>query len=179
MESRILRWASLVAVILAATGCAITTMNYSPRSATADAAGPGVPVLITVDSYLRPNTAIVVRAKQPIGESDHVQWVQLDLPVPTGAAARRITGVEVCYQINTASPGATYITQTRLTEMTTPDQAPIRLDDATNRTDRGPACYAVATSISPVGSIVLHIRVIFGNTKDEIVLGAARLFFGS
>lgn len=179
MESRILRWVCQVTLIMGMAGCAIATMNYSPRSATADAAGPGVPVLITVDSYLRPNTAVVVRAKQPISESDHIQWVQLDLPVATGTAARKITGVEVCYQINTDSPGSTYISQTRLTEMTTPDQAQIRVDDPTNRTDRGPACYSVAAAISPIGSIVLHIKVIFGNTRDEIVLGAVRLFFGS
>lgn len=178
MQGRPLKWVAPLTLALAATGCAVTTMNYSPRTATADAAGPGVPVLITVESYLRPSTALVVRARQPIGESDHIQWVQLDLPVPTGSAARGITGVEVCYQINTAAPGSTYISQTRLTEMTTPDQARVRMDDPTDRIDRGPACYSVPAAISPTGSIALHLRVIFGNARDEIVLGGVRLFFG-
>jgi hypothetical protein len=92
---------------------------------------------------------------------------------------KKITGVEVCYQINSAARGSTFISQTRLSEMTTPNQATVVLDDATDRTDPGPVCYSVATSVSPIGSIALNLRVIFGSTEDEIVLGGVRIFFGS
>ncbi|XPS86894.1 hypothetical protein Dvar_49120 [Desulfosarcina variabilis str. Montpellier] len=62
--------------------------------------------------------------------------------------------------------------------MTTPDQAPILLDDPTDRTALGPTCYQIDNfSMSPQGSLVLGLGVIFGDTEDKILIGGITLMF--
>lgn len=171
------RIAGLLSLALLSGCTSITAMTYSPITATAN--GPSGPVTakIEVQPHCCPSTALLVTAKSPVRESDY-QWVELDLPVPSGPAAPKVTGVEVCYGIETSHPGSTYISQTRITEMTTPDRTVVRLDEPTNRTDVGPKCYSTPTSIVANGSLSLSLKVVVGNTNDKIVLGGMKLFFG-
>jgi hypothetical protein len=59
-----------------------------------------------------------VTASGPVREDDF-QWVQIGLTVPAGL---KINAVVVCYEI-VGSPKGTYISQTRLMQMTTPNTA--------------------------------------------------------
>ena len=169
--------AGLFSIVLLSGCTSITAMTYSPITATAN--GPSGPVTakIEVQPHCCPSTALLVTAKSPALESDY-QWVKLGLSVPSGPAASKVTGIEVCYEIETSQPGSTYISQTRITEMTTPDRAVVRLDEPTNRTDVGPKCYLTPTSIVANGSLSLNLKVVFGNANDKIMLGGMKLLFG-
>jgi len=144
--------------------------TYSPL--TAVGVGPSGPATskISVEPYCCPSTAVVVKASEAVAEDDF-QWVNLGLSGPQ----RTVEAVEVCYSVKTAKPGSTYISQTRITDMTTPDQAMVRLDDATNRTDAGPTCYTVEASVQPEGTLTLGLKVVFGSPADEIRIGMVRL----
>lgn len=164
---------ALLSLLAISMGCSsIRTMTYSPITATVS---PTLHATIKVEQAVSPPQALLVTAREP----GRLEFVNVDLPLPQGKAAPKVTGVEVCYQIETSNPGSTYITQTRLTEMTTPNQAPILLDDPTDRTAIGPTCYQVKNlSLSPRGSLVLGLGVMFGSTDDKILIGGITLVFG-
>ncbi|HZM80040.1 MAG TPA: hypothetical protein VFC19_30265 [Candidatus Limnocylindrales bacterium] len=61
----------------------------------------------------------------------------------------------VCYAISTTVIGRTYISQTRLTSMTTPNSAFVMLDDGLNQTAVGPLCYTVPAGFTPTGALTL------------------------
>lgn len=150
----------------------VNTMTYSPITATV---GPTLHATIQVEQAVEPPLALLVTAR----EIGRLEFVNVDLPLPQSSAAPKVIRVEVCYQIQTFQPGSTYISQTRLYEMTTPDQAPLLLDDPTKQTALGPTCYKVGNfSVSPRGALVLGIGVIFGNIKDRILIGGIKLTFG-
>jgi hypothetical protein len=113
---------------------------------------------------------VVLTPRQVIGEGDF-QWTVLGLPWDNAA----VTSVGVCYSITTAAPGTTYISQTRLVDMTTPNAAFVRLDDATDRTTTSPNCYTVPASVTPTGALTLELKVVFGSTADRIKLGLVKL----
>jgi hypothetical protein len=143
---------------------------YSPLGGVA--VGPDGPSEdITVAPGCCPQTAIVVRAEGVVEENDD-QWVLLGLDLPESDEIRRLG---VCYAIDTADPGETYISQTRLTEMRRASSATVRLDNRTDRTDPGPDCYDVSTNFRPRGTVTLHLKVVFGDPSDEITIGAVRL----
>lgn len=170
--------AVLVAVLLAVPALGQPAMakaehawTYSPL--TAVGVGPSGPATakILVEPYCCPSTAVVVQAESKVAEDDF-QWVNLGLTVP---AVAEIQAVEVCYELKTSKPGATYISQTRLTDMTTPDVAHVKLDDATDRKDSGPACYTVEAGFQPEGTVTLALKMVFGSTEDEIRIGMVKL----
>jgi hypothetical protein len=172
-ENKLIGWFALLLLPAITMGCSsIRTMTYSPITATVS---PTLHATIKVEQAVSPPQALLVTAR----EIGRLEFVNVDLPLPQGTAAPQLTGVEVCYQIETSNPGSTYITQTRLTEMTTPNQAPILLDDPTDRTALGPTCYQVSNlSLSPRGSLVLGLGVMFGSTDDKILIGGITLMFG-
>ncbi len=55
--------------------------------------------------------------------------------------------------------------------MTTPNSAFVMLDDPTNRTAAGPACYTVPAAFTPSGALTLELKVVFGGTADRITIG--------
>ena len=152
------------------------TMTYSPL--TGIAVGPSGPASakIKAEPYCCPSTALVVKANQPVSGSDD-QWVNLGLSVPGSRAGERITGVEVCYEIHAVNPDTTYIWQTRLTAMTTPNAANVILDDPIKRKGPGPTCYGIKTTLNARGTVTLALKVVFANTQDEIRIGMVRLSF--
>src|SRR6202040_4023969 len=139
-----------------------STMTYSPLTGSPGAAG----TKIKTEPHCCPSTALLVKASQPVGENDF-QWVNLGLTVPGG---RRINGVEVCYEINAPRPDTAYISQTRLTDMTTPNAANVQLDDPTNRMPAGPTCYRVKAGFTPKGTVTLSLKVVLSNIRAEIRL---------
>lgn len=167
------------AVVLALVACAAlpATLPAQPWTfspLTAVGVGPSGPAsaMITVEPYCCPSTAIVVKASKPVGEKDF-QWVNLGLTWP---ADRGVEAVEVCYQIKAAEKLATYISQTRLTDMTTPDTAHVALDDPTDRKDPGPTCYRVKAGFTPKGTVTLALKVVIANTGDEIRVGMVKVY---
>jgi hypothetical protein len=147
-------------------------MTYSPLTG-----NPGAPgAKIKTESYCSPPTALLVKANQPVGENDF-QWVFLGLSVPEPVGGARINAVEVCYEIKAQKGDTVYISQTRLTDMTTPNVANVKLDDPTNRTGPGPTCYRVRAGFTPAGTVTLALKVVMSSIQDEIRLGMVRLYF--
>jgi hypothetical protein len=159
-----------VAAISTSASAAVTVhAKYSPLGATAN--GPSGPATakFTATPFCCPSTAVALTPQAPIGELDF-QWMNLGLPWDNGG----ITAVRVCYAISSAS-GGTYISQTRLTDMTLPNAAFVMLDDPTNRASATPACYTVKTSFTPKGAVTLALKVVFASTSDRITIGLVRL----
>jgi hypothetical protein len=149
----------------------MSAIFFSPL--TAVAVGPaGPPSKLTVTPYSSPSTAIVVTANGPVVETDF-QWVQLGLTVPAGLVIRAMV---VCYQI-VGSPKGTYISQTRLTEMTTPNSALVVHDDPTNLLSPTPVCYTSVTKgpLTLNGTITLALKMVIAMKSDKILVGGISL----
>ncbi len=167
----VLAVAALVASLLmigssAAPAAVAVHARYSPIGTTAN--GPSGPATakFTAGPYSAPSTAVVLTPTSVSTENDF-QWAQLALPSDNTS----VSEVQVCYSIITAVVGRTYISQTRITDMTTPNSALVRLDDGTDRTAAGPTCYTVPAAFTPTGSMSLGLKVVFGSTSDRILLG--------
>lgn len=144
-------------------------INFSPL--TAVAVGPsGPPSKLSIGPHSGPSTAVAVTASSVVTESDS-QWVLLGLPVPSGT---KVKGVVVCYQVIGAK--STYISQVRLTQMTTPNSALVKHDDPTNLTSTAPVCYKSTASVFTVnGTITLALKVVIGKKGDKILVGGIAL----
>ena len=144
-------------------------INFSPL--TAIPVGPaGPPSMLSVAPHSGPSTAVVVTAGSVVKETDF-QWVLLGLTVPTGT---QITGVVVCYQV--IGGRSTYISQVRLTQMTTPDAALVVHDDPTNLTSTTPTCYKSPVSgVTVKGTITLELKMVIGKKTDKILVGGIAL----
>jgi len=149
----------------------MSAIHFSPL--TAVAVGPaGPPALLTVKPHSGPSTAIVVTAGGAVAETDF-QWVMVGLTVPDGLKVRAVV---VCYQIIGSRRG-TYISQTRLTEMTTPNVALVIHDDPTNLLSPAPACYKslVKGSLIVRGTITLELKMVIARKTDKILVGGLSL----
>lgn len=158
---------------IATASVAGPALSYSPL--TAVASGPSGPASaqLVVGPHCCPSTAIIVQAPAAVGE-DAFQFVEIGL---TTRADRAITRLRVCYEIDAPAPGLTYISQTRLTDMETPDAAFVILDDATDRTDLGPTCYNVDTNLRTRGAVTLALKIVIDDPADAITIGAIKLRF--
>lgn len=95
-----------------------------------------------------------------------------DLPKQT-----KIKGVRVCYEL---SNPRSFISQIRLAQVQDPPStAVVLLDDGTDLTDQGPVCMdseIVKPAIkSKFGSVLLSLRLNFGDIADKIVIRALGL----
>jgi len=80
-----------------------------------------------------------------------------------------IDSLQVCYQ---TSGVGTYISQTRLNRMTTPNTALVILDDPTDRVDSGPTCYRCGSVVHETsGTITLMLFVEFSGPDEWIMIG--------
>jgi len=99
----------------------------------------------------------------------------IGLALPSGASGK-IKQLVICYQVETDIPDRTYISEVRLTQMTTPDQAQVIYDDDTDLTSVTPTCYTAKTNIKKTnGTITLGLRMVFGSTEDFIQIGGIKL----
>jgi hypothetical protein len=118
---------------------------------------------LTVD--LRPGQPGAVRVMT--STPGDLQWVQLDLVLPSNVT---IDGVELCYEL---ANSASFISQTRLTRMTTPDGRLVIHDDTTDLLNPGPTCYFSPTAgLSVDGGIALELRLNFASDNDWIDIGS-------
>ena len=86
-----------------------------------------------------------------------------------------IKGVRVCYELT--NPGS-FISQIRLAQVQNPpSSALVLLDDGTDLVAPGPTCVDSAATLihSKKGSVLLSLRVNFGNVGDKIVIRALGL----
>jgi hypothetical protein len=153
------------------------TLWFSPL--TAIPVGPNGPAtnVLKVEPYCCPSTAIEITASEVVDEFHSPQWVLLGL---TTQLNKVIKGVEIYYEVDTARLGSTYISQVRLTQMTTPDYADVIHDDPTELTSKTPTSYISLTQNPKPkvkGTITLELRVIFGNTADSIRVGGIKLIY--
>ncbi len=82
----------------------------------------------------------------------------------------QIEQVIICYEVTNSR---SFIAQTRLAEMTTPDHANVVHDDPTHLTNTAPTSYnSVISGPSPTGAVTLELRLDFQHTNDQILLGA-------
>jgi hypothetical protein len=98
--------------------------------------------------------------------------VETALEVPPGFD---IVSVRICYE---NSNPRSFITQTRLAQVQNPPStALVLLDDPTHLNAAGPVCVnSQATLVDPAkGSVLLSLRLNFGDTSDKIVLRAVGL----
>jgi hypothetical protein len=147
------------------------TARYSPLGATAN--GPSGPATarFTVGPHCCPSSAVILTPTVVSTENDF-QWLHLGLPWDNTS----VTLVQVCYAVTpAAAAGRTYISQTRISDMTMPNSALVRLDDGTDRTAVGPGCYTVPASFTPTGAMTLGLKVVIGNMGDRITVGLISL----
>jgi hypothetical protein len=101
-----------------------------------------------------------------------LKWIYMDLPLPLGA---KIEAVNLCYQV---SNPRSFISQIRLTEMSTPNTAYVRHDDPTDLTSTRPACYvSKVASFVPKSAVMLQLRLNFQDSADKITLGGLSITF--
>lgn len=117
---------------------------------------------LTID-YSLPGTGLHVTTNSP----GDLQWVTIALTIPSNV---EIEGVVVCYELASAQ---SFISQVRLTRMTTPDYALVIHDDPTDLTDPGPTCYLSNVYSAPVeGTISLAFRLNFTSAQHWVDIGA-------
>jgi hypothetical protein len=142
---------------------------YSPLGAIA--VGPaGPPSTLAVGPHPSPSTVLKVTATAVVTENDF-QWVLFGLVVPAG----KITSVRICYKVETAKAGTTYISQVRLTKTTVPTSALVVHDDGTNLTSTRATCYVSKADLLVDGAITLALKMVFGSTADLIRIGGIEL----
>jgi hypothetical protein len=105
--------------------------------------------------------------------SGDLKWVSIDLPLHQNITIDQVT---VCYELSNAQ---SFISQVRLVEMTTPNQAVVRHDDPTDLKSTSPTCYSsqVAGFAPAAAAVTLLLRLNFQDTSDEIRLGAVAVGF--
>jgi len=145
---------------------------YSPL--TAFAVGPaGPPSALVVGPHSSPSTALKVTTTATVLDTDY-QWVLIPLTVPNGS---KIRGLKVCYDVNTEHEGSTYISQVRLTKMTTPNVATVIYDNPTNLTSTTRVCQSFKLGAGPTisGTTTLALKMVFESTDDVITIGGLEL----
>jgi hypothetical protein len=130
--------------------------------------------VLSVEPDCCPSTSLEVTASEVVAEGDF-EWVIIPLTV----LDEDFRQVRICYEVDTPSPGRTYISQVRLTRMNFPDSALVLHDDPANLVSDAPTCYN--SRISPLfeanGTITLGLKMVFGSASDRIKIGAIRLFY--
>jgi len=126
--------------------------------------------MLNVSPHSSPSTVLKVTATSQVSENDF-QWVLLGLPAPE----MTVKGVKVCYKVETATPGSTYISQVRLTKTTLPDSALVVHDDPTNLTSTTSTCYTSQADLKVEGDLTLALKMVFGNNSDVIRVGGVEL----
>jgi hypothetical protein len=102
-------------------------------------------------------------------EVGDLKWILIGLRLPQDV---RIEELTICYQVSNPQ---SFISQIRLTEMKTPNQAIVRYDEVTmlSKTDP-PECHIshAGDVIPTIGtSVTLALRINFNNIEDKIMLG--------
>ena len=100
------------------------------------------------------------------------KWIHVGLIRPDNVEVDSLT---VCYETTSSN---VFISQTRISRMTTPDAASVLSDDGTDQTDPGPTCYTIPLTGVTVGSagMYLQLRLEFAATAGEYIeIGAVGL----
>jgi hypothetical protein len=96
-----------------------------------------------------------------------LKWVSMGLSLPPNV---EIEEVIICYEVSSQQ---SFISQIRLSEMSTPNQAIVRHDDPTDLKSTNSTCYSSkVTGFTPTASVTLALRLNFQNVSDKIMLGA-------
>ncbi len=155
--TRILASAVVVAAIIPTTAAGVErTIWTSPLGAIVGdsrmAVAPGIPL-----SSIRVTSTT----------AGDLQWVCFGLTVPEEA---QIVGVRLCYEL---ADSRSFISQTRITLLTTPDFDLAVYDDPTDHTDPGPTCYySTAAPVFVEGTCTLELRLNFASPDHWIDIGA-------
>ncbi len=137
--------------------------------------------LVTVRPYCCPSTAVEISTPTPIRENDY-QWINLGLTLPSTRDTKDlfIKEFELCYTIESASSAKTYISQTRLSKLTTSDSSLVIRDDTTRLSSTNPTCHKVSAFDARIdGTINLELKLVFGDTSDKIRIGGIKFTLDS
>src|SRR5262249_49825678 len=128
----------------------------------------GDPILQISHPFVsHPNTVVTSKT------TGDLKWISLGLPLPPNVSVEAVT---ICYQISNPdpqTPATSSISQVRLVEMNTPDQAIVRHDDPTELKSTSPVCHTSKVSeLVPSAAVTLTLRLNFQSLTDQILLGA-------
>ncbi len=124
----------------------------------------GVPGVTITQSI--PSTSIRVMS----ASTGDYKWIDIPLALPSDL---KIDNIHLCYELASSS---SFISQVRLTSMTTPDVAWVRNDDGTDITDPGPNCVIANGGGTLVdGSMTLSLRLYFSSSEHWIDIGGIGL----
>lgn len=116
---------------------------------------------LTLDRQSGQQPALRITASQP---SD--RYIYSTVPFTFGATLKAVI---VCYRTPDAG---TFISQVRLTETILPIPAFVRRDDPTDLFSETGTCYRTDFELTPTGSVMLNLRLVFNKAGDEIFVGA-------
>jgi hypothetical protein len=120
-------------------------------------------LVISYPFFSHPDTIITCES------TGDFKWISMGLRLRDGAS---IEDVIICYQVSNSQ---SFVSQVRLAEMSTPNQATVIHDDGTALQSTVPTCYTsnVGGKVpAPGNTVILQLRLDFKNTADEIRLGA-------
>jgi hypothetical protein len=158
----------LMVCLQTASVFAQSTQFFSPINALAVGPNGLATNKATVTPYCCPSTAIEISSGGNTIADNDLQWILIPL---NGINAGNISGVTVCYQVMGKSGGAlSYISQVRLTEMSLPNNAAVKLDDPTDLKATTPTCYTAKTNYSVQGTTTLALRIALA-AGDKIIVG--------
>ena len=156
----------LVFVLQATSTIAQSAQYFSPLNAIPVGPNGVATNKASVRPYCCPSTAIEITSNIPISNND-LQWILIPL---NGILEGRISAVTVCYQI-LGKTTASFISQVRLTEMSVPNSATVRLDDPSHLSSHAPTCYTSKTNNYTVtGTTTLELRIALA-PGEKILIG--------
>lgn len=128
----------------------------------------GDPTLKIYQPYVA-HPSVKINATSP----GDLKWISMTIPTKPG---KKIKGIRVCYQLTNSR---SFISQIRLAEMITPDHAVVKHDDGTDLLSTTPTCYdSIVAEYEPKASVLLELRLNFGDTADVITIGGIRVLWG-
>lgn len=118
---------------------------------------------ITYPSSHHPSTVVTSRT------TGDFKWISMSLRLPENVTIEELV---INYRVSSAQ---SFISQVRLSEIATPDQALVRYDDPTDLQGTTSTRYrSLVGGIVPTpgAAVILELRLNFQNSADEIFLGA-------
>jgi hypothetical protein len=118
---------------------------------------------ISYPSVSHPSTIVTSK------KTGDFKWISMGLNLPENITIEELI---ICYQVSNAR---SFISQVRLSEMATPDQALVRYDDPADLQSTTPVRYSsIVGGIvrTPGSAVTLELKLNFRNTADKISFGA-------
>jgi hypothetical protein len=149
--------------------------NSLGASAMGPSAAPSTMIAVDTDG-IQPGIVVTANTNAFPLHNETAVWIPLN-GIPSNT---KIKGVKMCYYITTSSPGTTLISRVGL-HMLSPqgDGALVIRDDPSVLSNTVSTCHTITAQFPGTrlyGPLILELRVIFGNSNDQIHVGLIELF---